>query len=42
MIGGWLAGAISYQAMFMLAAAIGVVGWVVLRFLVREPRTASA
>ncbi|MBN2117348.1 MAG: MFS transporter [Anaerolineales bacterium] len=38
LFGGWLAGAISYQAMFILAAVIGVVGWVLLRFAVREPR----
>jgi MFS family permease len=38
LIGGWLAGAASYQAMFVLSAVIGVVGWVLLRFAVREPR----
>jgi MFS family permease len=38
MIGGWLAGAMSYQAMFILSAAIGAIGWVLLRFGVREPR----
>ncbi len=38
LIGGWLAGAISYQAMFILAAVIGVISWVLLRFTVREPR----
>jgi MFS family permease len=38
LIGGWLAGAISYQAMFSLSAAIGVVSWALLRFTVREPR----
>ena len=42
LIGGWLAAAVSYQAMFMLAAAIGVVSWVVLRFSVREPRNVKA
>lgn len=42
MIGGWLAGAISYQAMFMLAASIGILSLVMLRFTVREPRTMSA
>jgi MFS family permease len=38
LIGGWLAGAVSYQAMFILSAVIGVVGWALLRFGVREPR----
>ncbi len=42
LIGGWLAGAISYQAMFVLSTVIGAVGWALLRFAVREPRhTAS-
>jgi MFS family permease len=38
LMGGWLAGAISYQAMFILAAVIGVISWALLRFAVREPR----
>ncbi len=38
LIGGWLAGAISYQAMFILSAMIGMAGWAMLRFTVREPR----
>jgi MFS family permease len=38
MIGGWLAGAMSYQAMFVLSAVIGATSWVLLRFGVREPR----
>ena len=38
LIGGWLAGAISYQAMFILSAIIGAISWVLLRFAVREPR----
>jgi MFS family permease len=38
LIGGWLAGAVSYQAMFILAAVIGVISWALLRFTVREPR----
>jgi len=38
LIGGWLAGAISYRAMFILSAVIGVVSWVLLRYAVREPR----
>ncbi len=39
LIGGWLAGAVSYQAMFILATIIGVASWALLRFVVREPRT---
>ncbi|MBN2389829.1 MAG: MFS transporter [Anaerolineae bacterium] len=38
LIGGWLAGAVSYRAMFVLAAIIGVLSWVLLRFAVHEPR----
>jgi len=38
LIGGWLAGAISYQAMFILSAIIGAISWALLRFVVREPR----
>ncbi len=39
LLGGWLAGAISYRAMFILAAIIGVVSWLLLHFSVHEPRT---
>lgn len=39
LIGGWLAGALSYQAMFVLSAVIGVVSLGLLRFAVAEPRT---
>ena len=42
LFGGWLAGALSYQAMFTLAAGIGVVSWGLLRFAVAEPRTVKA
>jgi MFS family permease len=38
LIGGWLAGVVSYRAMFILSAVIGAVSWVLLRFAVREPR----
>ncbi len=38
LLGGWLAGAISYQVMFILSATVGTIAWVVLRFGVREPR----
>ena len=38
LIGGWLAGAISYRAMFIVATVVGVFSWLVLRFMVRDPR----
>jgi MFS family permease len=38
LIGGLLVGAISYQAMFIVSAIIGVISLVLLRFAVREPR----
>jgi len=38
MIGGWLAGAISYQVMFIVAAVIGAMSWALLRFGVHDPR----
>jgi MFS family permease len=38
LIGGWLAGAISYQAMFILSALFGSISWALLRFAVLEPR----
>ena len=38
LIGGLLAGAMSYQSMFILSAVIGAVSWVLLRYAVREPR----
>jgi len=42
LIGGWLASAVSYRAMFVLAAIIGVLSWVLLRFAVHEPRKLNA
>ncbi len=39
LIGGWLAGAISYRSMFVLSAVIGITSWLCLRFAVREPRS---
>jgi MFS family permease len=42
LIGGWLAGAASYQAMFVLATVIGGIGLIVLRFGVDEPRKTGA
>lgn len=38
LIGGWMVGAISYRAMFILAALFGAIGWALLHFAVREPR----
>ncbi len=38
LVGGWLAEVISYQVMFTVAAIIGVLSWILLRFAVREPR----
>jgi MFS family permease len=38
LIGGWLAGAVSYPSMFILSALFGAVSWILLRFTVREPR----
>ena len=41
LVGGWLASAISYQAMFIISVVIGVASWYLLRFRVDEPRTAE-
>jgi len=38
LIGGWLAGAMSYRAMFILSTLFGTLSWVLLRFAVHEPR----
>jgi len=38
LIGGWLAGAVSYQLLFILSAIIGTLSWALLHFTVREPR----
>jgi MFS family permease len=38
LIGGWLAGAVSYQAMFIVSAIIATISWILLRFAVHEPR----
>jgi MFS family permease len=37
-LGGWLAGVLSYQTMFILSALIGTAGWALLKFTVGEPR----
>jgi MFS family permease len=42
LIGGWLAGAVSYQWMFILSAIIGTISLGLLRFTVREPRQMGA
>jgi MFS family permease len=42
LLGGWIAGGISYQALFILSAVIGAVGWGLLRFGVKEPRKTGA
>jgi MFS family permease len=41
LIGGWLAGVLSYRSMFILSAAIGAASWALLRFAVHEPRKIS-
>jgi MFS family permease len=38
LIGGWLAGVMSYKGMFVVSAVTGAMSWVMLRFLVHEPR----
>ena len=42
LIGGWLAGAVSYQWMFTLTAVIAALSWALMRFAVREPRKSLA
>jgi MFS family permease len=42
LLGGWLAGAVSYPVMFILATVVGAASWALLRFAVREPRHAGA
>ncbi len=38
LFGGWLAGAAGYPLMFGLSAAVGLAGFVLLRWFVRDPR----
>lgn len=38
LLGGLLAGVVSYRAMFLLAAVFAAVSWILLRFAVHEPR----
>lgn len=40
-LGGWLVDTISYQAMFMLAAILGLITAIVLIFLVKNPRVSA-
>ena len=42
LIGGWLAGAVSYQWMFILSAIIGAISLGIMRFAVCEPRKMSS
>lgn len=42
LLGGWLADTVSYPAMFMLAALIGLATTLVLVFFVKDPRRAVA
>jgi MFS family permease len=42
MLGAWLAGTLGYRGLFAVASLIGVVGFVLLRWSVREPRGANA
>ncbi|HEY9087632.1 MAG TPA: MFS transporter [Anaerolineaceae bacterium] len=41
LIGGWLAGAVGYRAMFTAALVLAAASWLLLRFTVREPRAAA-
>lgn len=38
LLGGLIAGALSYRAMFVVAAVIGFTSWALLHFAVRDPR----
>jgi MFS family permease len=42
LFGGWLAGVMSYQWMFIISAIIGVISLGLLRFSVHEPRTSGS
>jgi MFS family permease len=41
-LGGWLAGRVGYQVLFAMACVIGLVGFALLHWSVREPRHARA
>jgi MFS family permease len=42
MLGGWLAGVVGYQALFAMAFVVGLAGFALLRWSVREPRQAQS
>ncbi len=42
MVGGWMVGVLGYRPLFAMAAALGAVGFALLRWTVREPREALA
>ncbi len=42
LIGGWLVGVVSYQAMFIVSGLLGIISWGLLHFAVREPRAIKA
>jgi len=42
MLGGWLAGAVGYQGLFAVAFVIGLAGFALLHWSVREPRQTHA
>ncbi len=42
MIGGWIVGTLGYRPLFAVAAALGAVGFALLRWTVREPRQGPA
>jgi predicted MFS family arabinose efflux permease len=41
LLGGWLAKAAGYRTLFVVAFVIGMVGFALLRWSVREPRQAQ-
>jgi MFS family permease len=42
LVGGWLAGAVGYRTLFVVAFVIGMVGLALLHWSVREPRQAQS
>ena len=42
LLGGVLASAVGYRALFLVAFVPALFGWAILQFWVREPRTARA
>jgi MFS family permease len=41
LLGGWMAGALGYPALFALSLSLTLISWGMLRWWVREPRTAN-